>query len=120
MYTCGHILPPSWRYRSMNFELQTFGCQSAISSVSINLSTNITELYRKRPTVFKFGCFEVNLSRSSGIFYRAIQKSEETLPRKERTRRQQTFYHPWRKPLQRLLFFSKLIILQLVNPAARD
>ena len=31
-------------------------------------NTNITELYSKRSTVFKFGLFEVNLSRSSGVF----------------------------------------------------
>ena len=98
--------------------------------VTIYLNTNITEfwLYRKRPTVFKFGLFiEVNLSRSSGVFYRAIQKSEETLngtlKSEERTRRRQTIYRPWRNPLQRLqrsktCFFCKLIILQPGNTKA--
>ena len=31
-------------------------------------NADITELYSKRSTVFKFGLFEVNLSRSSGVF----------------------------------------------------
>ena len=53
----------------VTYSFQRFGCQSAISSVSINLNTNITELYSKRSTVFKFGCFEVDLSRSGDVFF---------------------------------------------------
>ena len=90
---------------SMKYEFHYKGLDVSqpYPSVSINLNTNMTELYTKRATVFKFRLFEVNISRSSGVFYLAIYKRpEETLQSEERTRRQQTFYRSWRKPLQRL------------------
>ena len=49
--------------------------------------------------------------------YRVIQKSEETLRSEERTRRRQTFYSPWRKPLERQ---QRLVLLQGYYSAAKD
>ena len=46
--------------------------------VTIYLNTNITELYRKRPTVFKFGLFiEVLIFREVVVFFTEPFKSQK-------------------------------------------
>ena len=77
---------------------------------------DITELYSKRSTVFKFGLFAVNLSRSSGVFLTEPFKSQKKHCRvkKEHDGNRHASYRPWREAMAKTLktCFSLTLILQ--------
>ena len=86
----------------MNFEFLYKGLDQSVSHIlgQYKSNTNITELYSKRSTVFKFGLFEVNPSRSSGVFTKPFKSQKKHCRAKKEhddNKLAYAFYRPWRE-----------------------
>ena len=88
----------------MNFEFLYKGLDQSVSHIlgQYKSNTNITELYSKRSTVFKFGLFEVNPSRSSGVFtepFKSQKKHCRVKKEHDGNKLAYAFYRPWREAI---------------------
>ena len=88
----------------MNFEFLYKGLDQSVSHILgqyIKSNTNITELYSKRSTVFKFGLFEVNSSRSGGVLTEPFksQKKHCSVKKEHDGNNENAFYRPWREAI---------------------